>query len=104
MRRCQFCGRKAVDLRRGICGRDGCRWLMAMRFQDQRRDRKERRTSIEMLIQDREAEIRARHGTEIPEAVIRAIVPAYEQTTEPLPDERRADFLEHLSKVIDDAH
>jgi len=75
---------------------------MARRLLYFRREAKERRAAIEDLMRRRETELRALHGATIPALVLRAPLPAYEQTVEPLPDERRAEFLENLSRMIDE--
>jgi hypothetical protein len=100
--RCIFCGRITVD-RRDICGAPGCKALKDARLQAERRRDEERRTADEELMRRHEAELRSVHGAAIPQSVVRARLPAYEQPAVPLPDERRADFLESVAHSIDRA-
>jgi hypothetical protein len=100
--RCLYCGRARAE-RRDICDAPGCRTLKAAALLSERRRRREQHAAVEELMRRHEAELRARHADAIPATVVRARLPAFEQTMGPLPEERRADFLESVKHSIERA-
>jgi len=93
--RCAYCQREACDDPR-------CRKLRAEQV-DARKEDLERRSQVEALARDHERDLRAAHGSAIPERILRARLPANEQPIVPLREERRAVFAENISAALDRA-
>jgi hypothetical protein len=100
-RRCLFCSRPA-EPDRDTCSGENCRKMHAGREETKVRDVR-RREEIDRNTREAEQALRETHGPAVPEAVIRARLPANERTIVPLPEERRAAFASNLAFSIDKA-
>lgn len=97
-RRCLFCSREAAPDQE-TCAGDNCRKLRADQLETRLRETK-RREDVDRNTQAIEHELRETHGAALPETVIRARLPANEQTLVPLPEERRAAFAQNLAFAV----
>lgn len=84
------------------CDDPRCRNLRAG-WIDGRKRESERRVAIDRVAQDHERELRETHGPAVPPKLIHARLPANEQTTAPLPEERRAAFAVNVGAALDRA-
>ena len=100
-RRCRYCARAAAPSEE-TCEDPRCRQLRAG-WIDGRKRESERRAAIEAKGRDAERALRETHGPAVPDRVVRAALPANEQSTVPLSDERRAAFAINVAAAIDRA-
>jgi hypothetical protein len=100
-RRCRFCAREAVASE-DTCSDPRCRKLREGSIDGRKRE-VERRRAIDLVAAEQELELREAHGSAIPPRLLVARLPANEQTTTPLPAERRETFRVNIAAALDRA-
>src|SRR6185503_5777535 len=100
-RRCIYCAREAAPAEE-TCDDPRCRKMRAG-WVDGRKREADRRAAIDRVAREQERELRETHGAAVPPRLLHAGLPANEQTTTPLPDERRGTFAVNVRAAIDRA-
>ena len=100
-RRCTYCAREAAPAEE-TCDDPRCRKMRAG-WVDGRKREADRRAAIDRVAREQERELRETHGAAVPPRLLHAGLPANEQTTTPLPDERRGTFAVNVRAAIDRA-
>jgi hypothetical protein len=100
-RRCRYCAREAVGTEE-TCEQPRCRKLREGSIDGRKREA-ERREAIDRVAAEQERELRETHASAVPPRLLIARLPANEQTTTPLPAERRETFRVNVAAALDRA-
>lgn len=100
-RRCLYCSKPAAE-GEDTCEGENCRKVRAGHRESKVRDT-QRREEIDRNTRDAERALREGHGPAVPETLIRARLPANENSLVPLPEERRAAFADNIAFALDRA-